>query len=146
MTEQASKSLVAILCGQAVHPMPSSRMWGVIATKTDDGLGVIEDHAGWLYRNRQAYEGYQPDGDAAALLEAREWAEWDDGEEWAQGLSVVLGSEEYRHSGGGIWLVFYRRLDGRFAVIGADSVGIYVIYEEFDADLAGELGESHHFI
>ena len=59
--------------------------------------------------------------------------------------SQLLGSEEYWHSGGGIWLVFYRRPDGRFAVIGSDSGSIYATFEEFDADLVGEKTEKLAF-
>src|SRR4051812_20125354 len=129
MTEQAARSLAAVVGGDAVFPMPSSRGWGVSATRADGKVAVIEDHAGWVYRDRIAYEAYQQNGDPDSLLEAREWGEWDDGEEWARGLSLVLGSEEYWHSGGGIWLVFYKRPDGQFAVIGTESGGLYASRE-----------------
>src|SRR4051812_21498275 len=134
MTEQAARSLAAVVGGDAVFPMPSSRAWGVVAQRADGRLAVVEEHAGWVYHDRQAYAAYQQDGDPDAAIEAREWGEWNDGEEWAQGLSVVLGSEEYWHSGGGIWLVFYARPDGRFAVIGSESGGIYASREMYEAD------------
>ena len=146
MTEQAARSLAAALGGEAVFPMPTSRTWGVLTTRSDGRLAVIEDHAGWVYRDRQAYEAYQQDGDPDAAIEAREWGEWDDGEIWAQGLSLVLGSEEYWHSGGGIWLVFYNRPDGRFAVIGSESGSVYASREEFEADEYGEKAENHIFV
>src|SRR4051812_9699788 len=113
MTEPAAKSLAAVLAGNPVFPMPSSRSGGVTATRSDGRLAAVEDHAGWVYRDRKAYEAYQQNGDSDAVLEAREWGEWNDGEDWARGLSMVLGSEEYWHSGGGIWLVFYERPDGQ---------------------------------
>ena len=146
MTEQAARSLAAVVDGDAVFPMPSSRSWGVVTPRADGKLAVLEDHGGWVYRNRQAYKAYQQDGDADALVAAREWGEWDDGEEWARGLSVVLWSEEYWHSGGGIWLVFYHRPDGRFAVIGSESGGVYVSRKEFEADEYGEKAENHVFV
>ena len=55
---------------------------------------------------------------------------------------LVIGSEEYWHSGGGIWLVFSTRPDGRFAVIGSESGGIYASREEFEADEYGEKAEN----
>ena len=146
MTEQAAKSLAAVLSGDAVFPMPSSRSWGVTATRTDGRLAVIEDHAGWVYRDREAYDRYQQGGDPDAAVEAREWGEGNDGEDWARGLSIVLGSEEYWHSGGGIWLVFYERPDGRFAVIGSESGGVYANREEFETDEYGEKAENHVFV
>ena len=146
MTEQAARSLAAVLCGEAAYPMPSSRSWDVVAVRADGPLVAVEEHAGWVYRDREAYERYQQDGDTEAVLDAREWGEWDDGEDWAQGLSTVLGSEEYWHSGGGIWLVFYKRPDGRFAVIGSESGGVYASREEFETDEFGEKAENHIFV
>jgi hypothetical protein len=146
MTEQAAKALAAVLGGEAVFPMPGSRSWGVTAMRMDDKLAVIEDHAGWVYRDRKAHEVHQQNGDPDAVLDAQEWGEWDDGEDWARGMSTVLGSEEYWHSGGGIWLVFYPRPDGRFAVIGSESGGVYASREEFEADEYGERAESHAFV
>jgi hypothetical protein len=146
MTGQTAKELAAVLEGRAVPNMPSSRSWGVVVDRPDGALTVIEDHAGWVYRNRNAFDSYQQNGDQDLVVEAREWGEWDGGEEWAQGLSVVLGSEEYWHSGGGIWLVFYKRPDGRFAVIGSESGGVYASREEFDADEYGEKAENHAFV
>ncbi len=146
MTKQAARALAATLSGEATGPMPTTRTWGVTVERPDGQLAVIEDHAGWVYRDRAAYGAYQMGGDSDAVVEAREWGEWNDGEEWARGLSVVLGSEEYWHSGGGIWLVFYKRPDGRFAVIGSESGGIYASREEFEADEYGEKAENHVFV
>jgi hypothetical protein len=146
MTEQATRALAATLSGEATRPMPTTRTWGVMVERDDGHFAVIEDHAGWVYRDRTAYDAYHHTGDTEAVVEAREWGEWDGGEEWARGLSVVLGSDEYWHSGGGIWLVFYKRPDGKFAVIGSESGGIYGSREEFDADDYGEKAENHHFV
>ena len=146
MTEQAARSLAAVVGGDAVFPMPSSRSWGVVAGRADGRLAVVEGHAGWVYRDRLTYEAYQQDGDADALLKPREWGEWDDSEDWARGLSVVLGSDEYWHSGGGIWLVFHKRPHGRFAVIGSESGGVFASREEFEADEYGEKAENYVFV
>jgi hypothetical protein len=145
MTQQAARSLAVVLGGEAMFPMPGNRAWGVVTARTDGKLAVIEDDSGWVYRDREAYEAHQLDGGPDALLDAQEWGEWDDGEDWARGLSTVLGSEEYWHSGGGIWLVFYTRPDGRFAVIGAESGSVYDSREQFDADEYGEKAENHIF-
>jgi len=126
--------------------MPGNRSWGVLVQRADGTLAAIEDYVGWVYRDREAYEAYQQGGAQAEVLDAREWDEWDDGEDWGRGLSHVLGSGEYWHSGGGIWLVFYTRPDGRFAVIGSESGGVYASREEFDADEYGEKAENHVFV
>jgi hypothetical protein len=146
MTEQAARSLAAVVSGEAIFPAPASRSWGVIAPRPDGLIAVIEDHAGWVYRDRDAYETYQNTGDDTNIIDGQEWGEWDGAEKWARGLSLVLGSEEYWHSGGGIWLVFYRRTDGRFAVIGSESGGVYATREEFEADDYGEKAENHVFV
>lgn len=146
MTEQMAGELAEVLCGETEKAMPGSRRWGVLATCTNGRFVAIEDGAGWAYRNREAYEDYQQNGDQALVLDAQEWEEWGEGEDWARKLAVLLGSEEYWHSGGGIWLVFYRRPDGKFAVIGSESGAIYESYEAFDADLNGEKAENHVFV
>ncbi len=146
MNEQAAKALAATLGGNAVFPIPSSRSWGVTLQRQDGRLGVIEDHGGWVYQDRDAFDAFQREGDQEGILRACEWGEWNDGEEWARGLSLVLGSEEYWHSGGGIWLTFYTRADGRFAVVGSESGGVYRSREEFEADEYGEKAENHHFV
>ena len=104
---------------------------------------MIEDHGGWVYQDRSAYELYHREGDQTGILQACEWRGWNDSEEWARGLSVAVGSLEYWHSGGGIWLAFYTRPDGRFAVIGSESVGIYANREEFEADEFGEKANNY---
>jgi hypothetical protein len=146
MTERAAKALAATLGGEATFPMPSSRSWGVVAERRDGCLAVIEEHAGWTYSDRNAFRSYQRSGDAGSVVEAHEWSEWDGGEQWARGLSAILGSDEYWHSGGGIWLVFYSRPDGKFAVIGAESGGVYPSRIEYEADDFGEKAESHIFV
>lgn len=146
MTEQAARSLAEVLDGDAVFPMPASRTWGVITELADGRLAVIEDHAGWTYRDRRAYDAYQVTGDDAAVVEAQEWGDWDGAERWARGLSRVLGTSEYWHSGGGIWLTFYDRHDGRFAVIGAESGSVYSSREEFKCDESGERAMNHSFV
>jgi len=146
MTEKAAKELAAVLTGEAVRLMPSTRTWGVVVDRADGMRAVIEDHAGSLYRDRAAFEAYQRDGDQEGIVKAAEWGVWGGGYEWASSLAGLLGSEEYWHSGGGHWLVFYRRPDGRFAVVGADSGAVYGSYEEFDADLTGEKAENHAFV
>jgi hypothetical protein len=146
MTEQAARSLAAVLGGEAIFPAPASRNWGVVVPRSDGRTAVIEDHAGWVYRDRTGYETYQKTGDDANVMEAQEWGDWDGAERWARGLSLVLGSKEYRHSGGGIWLAFHERPDGRYSVIGAESGGVYASREEFESDEFGEKGESHYFV
>ena len=141
MTEKAAKALADAVGGEATHPMPSNRSWGVVAVRPDGQFAVIEDHAGWTYRDRRAYASYQRSGDAEAVAEAQEWRQWDGGEQWALGLSFILGSKECWHSGGGHWLAFYRRPDGRFVVIGAESAGVYADRAEYDADVYGEKAE-----
>jgi hypothetical protein len=146
MTEQMARSLATILAGEPERAMPGSRRWGVLATCANGRFVAVEDGVGWAYRDREAYVASQMEGDHVGLLDSQEWDEWGEREEWARKLAALLGSEEYWHSGGGIWLVFYRRPDGRFAVIGSESGGLYASYEEFDADLAGEKAENHHFV
>jgi hypothetical protein len=146
MTEQAARELAATLSGDAIFPMPGSRDWGVTLERSDGRLAVIEDHAGWVYRDRAAYDAFHLNGEQQGVEHACEWGEWDGGEEWARGLSLVLGSEENWHSGGGIWLAFYKRPDGWFAVIGSESGGIYASREEFEADDYGEKAENHLFV
>jgi hypothetical protein len=147
MTEQAAKALVATLGGAATFPMPGSRTWGVTVERSDGHLAVIEDQAGWVYEDRAAYDDAHRDGDHEDhIVASTEWMDWDGSEEWARGLSAVLGSEEYWHSGGGIWLVFYNRLDGKFVVIGSESGGVYASREEFEADEYGEKAENHVFV
>ena len=87
MTEQTARALAAVLCGEAVHPMPSSRSWDVLAVRADGALVAVEDHAGWVYHDREAYEEYQRQANPDTLLDVREWDEWDEGEDWAWGLS-----------------------------------------------------------
>lgn len=146
MTEQAAKSLAAAVDGELVFPAPSTRSWGVGMTRADGHFAVVEDRGGWLYRDRKAYEAYQQVGNSDALIDSREWGEWDDSEDWARNLSAVLGSNEYWHSGGGIWLVFYPRPDGRFAVIGSESGSVYASREAFESDDFGEMAENHAFV
>jgi hypothetical protein len=146
MTEEASKGLAAVLDGKGEPNMHRTMSWGVAVGRLDGALSLIEDHGGWVYRDREAYEASRVEGNRTGLMEVQEWGEWDGSEQWARKLSRLLGSEEYWHSGGGIWLVFYRRPDGRFAVIGSESGGIYSSYEEFHADLLGEKAENHHFV
>ena len=146
MTEQAARALAATLGASAAGPMPSSRAWGVLVERAEGRFAAIEDHGGWVYRDRAAYDAYHRDGDQDGVLDAREWGEWDGGEKWAEGLSEVLGSGEYWQSGGGIHLVFYPRPDGKFAVIGDESGSVYETREQFEADEYGEKAESFVFV
>jgi hypothetical protein len=57
MTEKTARELAAVLSGQPLSQMPSSRTWGVEVDRPDGTLAAIEDHGGWTYRDRQAYEG-----------------------------------------------------------------------------------------
>lgn len=146
MTEQTANALAATVGGNTLFPMPGSRSWGVTLDRLDGSLAVIEDHAGWLYRDRTAFDTFHRDGEQDGMIQAYEWGEWNDGEVWARGLSMVLGSGEYWQSGGNIWLVFYPRPDGRFAVIGTESGGVYASREQFEADEFGEKAENHVFV
>lgn len=131
MTEQAAKSMATVIGGDAVFPMPGSRAWGVLATCPDGRLVVVEDGAGWAYRDRAAYEAWQSGGDESGLIASGEWPQWGITEEWAAALANVLGGEAYQ-SGGNIWVVLYRRPDGRFAVIGDDGADIYHSAEHYE--------------
>lgn len=146
MTEQTAKGLAETIGGEAVRLMPSTREWGVSLSFPSGEFAMIEDHAGCVYRDRAAFNAWQSDGDDSGAVRAAEWGEWGDSFEWASSLASVLGSDRFWHSGGGIWLVFFDRADGRFAVIGSESGGVYASYEEFDADLHGEKAENHHFV
>lgn len=146
MTEQSAKGLAETIGGETVRLMPSTREWGVALESPNGQLAMIEDHAGCVYQDRAAFNAWQAQGDDSGVVRAAEWGEWGGGYEWACGLASVLGTERYWHSGGGIWLVFFDRTDGRFAVVGGESGGVYASYEEFDADLYGEKAENHHFV
>lgn len=146
MTEQAAKALSETIGGDSARLMPSTRAWGVVLERADGKLAVIEDHAGSVYRDRAAFDAWHRDGDQEGIELAIEWGEWDGGEKWAKGLSGVLGSDENWQSGGGIWLVFYPRPDGRFAVIGDESGAIYASRNEFEVDEFGEKAENHVFV
>ena len=145
MMERMANGLSAALGGEPIRLMPASREWGVTATRPDGRFVSLEDHAGWTYCDRPAFDAHSASGDPDAVVQAEEWDEWDGGERWARGLARVLGSEEYWHSGGGIWLVFYKRPDGRLAVVGSESGAVYDSREAFEDD-DGQGGENHHFI
>ena len=49
---------------------------------------------------------------------------WGVTEEWARSLAMLLGGEAYQ-SGGNIWVVLFKRPDGRFVVIGDDGADLY---------------------
>jgi hypothetical protein len=145
MTERMARALAAVLAGESERAMPQSRRWGVLANCSNGRFVSIEDGAGWAYKDERAYESCHQRSDPGVVLDVQEWGAGDGSEEWARKLSMLLGSEEYWHSGGGIGLVFYRRPDGRFAVIGLESGAVYGSYAEFDADNDGTLGENHLF-
>jgi hypothetical protein len=147
MTEQAAKSLATVLGGEVDLTMPQSRMPGVRLGLADGRVAMIDTHGGETFRSPADMEAYFDDGDHEAhIVASAEWTDWDGTEEWARGLVNVLGAEEYWHSGGGIWLVFYNRPDGRFVVIGSESGGVYASREEFEADEYGEKAENHVFV
>ena len=146
MKEQMAKGLASTLGGTAESRMPGSRTWGVLVDRPDGGFAAVEDWAGWAYRDRSAFDASQVEGDPVGLTDSREWGEWDGGEAWAHGLSCVLGSPEYWHSGGGIWLVFHTRQDGRFAVIGSESGAVYPSKAAFEADEYGLSAETQHYV
>jgi hypothetical protein len=146
MTEQMAKELAAILVGIPAYPMPGSRGWGVLAGCSNGRFVAIEDGTGWAYLSREAFDSYHETGETTGLVDSREWQEWGEGEDWADGLASLLGSGESWQSGGNIWLVLYPRPDGKFAVIGSDSGAIYASREEFEADEYGQKAESHIFV
>jgi len=51
----------------------------------------------------------------------------------------------WRKQGGGNWLAFFERPDGKFAVVGSELGGIYPSREAFEADDFGEKAENHFF-
>ena len=147
MTDQAAIALAMALGGEVDLTMPQSRMPGVRLELADGRVAMIDTHGGETFRSPEDMDAYFDDGDHRAhIVASAEWIDWDGSEEWAQGLSQLLGSEEYWHSGGGIWLVFYSRADGKFVVIGSESGGVYASREEFDADEYGEKAENHVFV
>ena len=147
MTAKMANALAGALGGEIEYTMPQSRMAGVRLTLADGRVAMIDVHGGETFKSAVDMDAYFDDGDNNEhICASQEWGEWDGGEEWARGLSLVLGSEEYWHSGGGIWLVFSRRPDGRFAVIGSESGGIYTSREEFEADDYGEKAENYQFV
>jgi len=72
MTECAARSLATVVGGEAVFPMPASRNWGVVSQRSDGRIAAIEDHAGWMYRDRAVYDAYQVTGNDAAVVAAQE--------------------------------------------------------------------------
>jgi hypothetical protein len=134
MTEAKAKILAAALLGNVVTTMPQSRMHGVALTRPDGKYALIEEDAGAVYFDEHAcWVGYPTLGDdPKGCVEAQEWINWDGSEPWARGLSVLLESPEYWHSGGGIWVVLFTRSDGRFAVIGAEGADIYQSKEHWE--------------
>jgi hypothetical protein len=93
-------------------------------------LGV--ELSGATYRNDAAADAYATDGDDRAHVAAvAEWSEWGVNEEWARSLARLIGGDPYQ-SGGNIWVVLFRRPDGRFVVIGEDGVDIYESADHYD--------------
>lgn len=123
--------------------MPQSRGWGVLATRADGALVSIEDHGGWAYRDRAAYDRQQMEGDSEGLIGTEEFS-WVGGENCVRSLSVLLDSSgDYFPSGGGIWLANYVRPDGKFAVIGVDGGSVYPSREAYNVDIFAD--EDHGF-
>jgi hypothetical protein len=131
MTEQAAKTLAAVIGGDAVFPMPGSRTWGVLATCPDGRFVALEDGAGWAYRNRAAYDAWQASGDDSGLVASEEWPHWGTEEGWARSLSRLLGGEAHQ-SGGNIWVVLFSRGDGRFVVVGDDGAELYQSTDHYE--------------
>src|SRR5436305_481866 len=127
MTEKMARALAAVLGGEVEKVMPQCRRWGVVANCSNGRFVSLEGGTGWAYRDEKAYESCHQRSDPGVILDVQEWGAWDGSEEWARKLSVLLGAE-HRH-GGGLWLVFYRRPDGRFAVIGSESGAVYASFE-----------------
>jgi hypothetical protein len=140
MTEAKAKTLAAALGGKAMDTMPQSRMWGVTLTRPDGRYILLEEDAGAVYHDEHAcWVGYHTRGDdAEAVVDAWEWGDWGVTEDWATGLATLLGAEAWP-SGGNIWVVLYRRPDGRFVVIGDDGAEVYRSREHWsDYDHAGQ--------
>ena len=127
MTADKARILAEAIGGKVVQTMPQSRMHGVAITRADGKYALIEEDAGAVYFDEHAcWIGYHILGDdPKGVVDAEEWGDWNGSEKWARDLSVILGSPEYWHSGGEIWVVLFTRADGRFAVIGAEGVDIY---------------------
>jgi hypothetical protein len=140
MTERTARALADMLIGQATWPMPCTRAWGVSLDRLDGRFVVLEDHAGWVYRDRAAYDAYHRDGDPDAIVDSAEWGEWGVRESWAAPLARLIGGEAHQ-SGGNIWVVLYRRPDGRFIVLGDDGAEIYESAEHYERYYDGDRPE-----
>lgn len=132
MTEQAARALAETIGARANGPMPSSRSWGVELERADGRFAGIEDGAGWVYRDKEAYLAYHRDGDPEAVVDSAEWSEWGVTESWANALARVIGGEAYQ-SGGNIWVVLFKRPDSRFIVIGDDGADVYESEKHYES-------------
>ena len=124
MTERMARGLADAFAGEPVSRMPITRTWGILFERSDGRLAVIEDHAGWVCCDREAYDAYHQTGDPEGVIEAREWTDWGLTEGWARTIAQLIDGEAHQ-SGGNVWVVLYRHPHGRFVVIGADRADLY---------------------
>ena len=132
MTSEKAVSLAAVLGGDVVKAMPQSRSPGVRVTLADGRIALLDELGGATYKNAAAVAAYAADGDDASHVnEIAEWTTWGVNEEWATRLAMLIGGEAYQ-SGGNIWVVLFKRPDGRFVVIGDDGAELYDSTDHFE--------------
>ena len=98
--------------------MPNRGGYAVGVTRADGSYVVFRDTHGAIYADEDACLS-SPHGERSFA----EWGGWGSGESWAVGLATLIGGQAHRSSD--VWTVLLQRVDGRFAVIGADQVEVY---------------------
>jgi hypothetical protein len=141
MKTAKATALASALDGEVVSAMPQSRLPGVSITKPDGRYLLFDADAGAIYGDESAC--WQ--GDGTGLLDAREWEGWGVTENLATGLATLISGEAWQ-SGGNIWVVLYRRPDGRFVVIGADGAEVYQSEQHWNDYYEGDQAGPEQFI
>ena len=143
MTRKHAYALAYALNGKVMDDSDDINRAVGLTVQTPEGprFARIELGAGARYFDEHAHSpGYATHGsDPRGEVHAEEWIRWDGGRDWAVGLASILGpSAEIDHSGGGIWLVYFTRADGKCVCIGEESAGIYrnrdVAYDAWDGN------------
>src|SRR4051812_48737364 len=99
MLEAKAETLATAIGGQVVTTMPQSRLPGVSVTLPDGRVAMIDENGGETFTNAAGMDAYFTDGDQTHIVASVEWINWDGSEGWCRGLSRLLGSPEYWHSG-----------------------------------------------
>lgn len=117
MIENKAYALTVTLGGDMLL-MPNRGGHAVGLTRSDSRYALFQDTRGAIYADEDTCLS-SPHGERFTS----EWGGWGSGESWAVGLASLIGGRA--HCRGGTWVVLFQRSDGRFAVIGADSVELY---------------------